>query len=139
MGTWGTGPFDNDGARDWLADFGEGNLDVIDSALDDVFEEQDEELVDSFTCEAAVAAIGILAHVANEQAAKTIAPLPNGLQILPSAKALSKSQVAKATRAGKLVLSSKSELSELHRESGTEKVWRGTVTQLLELIASHLP
>ena len=62
MGAWGVGPFDNDDAADWLAEFSEDpSLESVRIALEAVTDLGDSDYLEITECGAAIAAAEIVA------------------------------------------------------------------------------
>ena len=61
MGAWGIGPFDNDGALDFLPEFADEGVSVIESAFSAVTDAADEGYIEVDLAQAAIAAAEVVA------------------------------------------------------------------------------
>jgi|AACY02.3.fsa_nt_gi hypothetical protein len=73
MGTWGSGPFENDDAMDWIADLVAGDdFSDLEEALDEVLDDSGE--VDVVDANIAVAAVAVLAEFIDPQDSESLPP-----------------------------------------------------------------
>jgi hypothetical protein len=131
MGAWGDGPFDNDDAADWSAEFegvsAEAGLSLIDDALPAAHVPADDYL-ESDADSRAVATAELLTFVLGRPGAATAyneTPLRWIESTQPQA---SSSAVDRALAALTRVSSVNSELAELWDEAGRE--WRASIAEL---------
>ena len=69
MGAWGTGSFDNDGALDFLADYREGTVAVVESVLKDLANLEDGTYIEIDAGQAAIVAAEVVAACHDNPAA----------------------------------------------------------------------
>lgn len=125
MGAWGTGPFDNDDASDWVYGLEDGGISTVESALSEALEGGD---LAAPTDTNAVAAGEIVAAALGHPVAglrENILELANGL-----AGSVTADHAARARTAAERVLAG-SELAELWGESDSDAEWRGSVDDLI--------
>jgi hypothetical protein len=126
MGAWGSGPFQNDDALDWLADLeGSTGLGLVEEALDQVNAEVD--YLETFKCFNALAAAEVVAALAGEPAAdlpeKTETWISDNA-INPAGDLLSQAMAAVSR------IKQNSELRELWEESEDSAEWLAGVEDL---------
>jgi len=128
MGAWGTGPFDNDGAGDfvWTVTDG-GGLSVIEDAFDHVLEAGGEDL-EAPSAEEAIAAAAIVARL------KDGAPLADEVEawIASEQPKVTDTLIAKARHALQRVMTAPSELLELWQESDEFPAFQAGIGALLQ-------
>lgn len=127
MGTWGSGPFENDGAGDLLADIRAGAFDI-----DDYCRHVDEEYLEADEAQAAIALAEVVA------VAQGLRPAPGELDGIDAAAyvgALTPQQRAwiLTTLERAIAGDDTSELHELWAENGPEDLaeWRSPVASRL--------
>ena len=130
MGAWGTGPFDNDDASDWVYELEKGGITTVESALSEALADGD--LVAPTDTNAIAAGEVIAAALGNPAAGlrEDILELANGL-----ANSVTADHAARARTAAERVLTG-SELSELWGESDDHAEWRETVDDLIRRLAA---
>ena len=128
MGTWGSGPFENDGAGDLLAAIRAGDFDI-----DDYTRHVDEEYLEADDAQAAVALAEVVA------VAHGLRPAPAQLEGIDAAaytRSLTAEQRAWSltTLERTIADSDTSELHELWAENGPEDLaeWRTPISTRLE-------
>ncbi len=135
MGTWDTGPWDNDGAADWGAELDEmaegARLDAVRGALAAAADEGGEH-VDSDVGEIAVAAASIVAAACPDGPSDAsgygpVNPIPGVAEHLETLRPL-------AVRALDRVVADDSELAELWDDAG-DPAWREAVVALRTVLA----
>ena len=128
MGTWGSGPFENDGAGDLLAGLRAGDF-----AIDDFTRHADEDYLEADDAQAAIALAEVLA--VGHGLAPASAQL-DGIDTAAFAGALTPEQRGwvLTTLARAISGSDTSELHELWAENGPEDLaeWRAPVLRRLE-------
>ena len=126
MGAWGTGAFDNDGARDWVGELEDGGITAIESALDDAIRSSDlsapTDVEAIAAAEVVAAAIGRPLPGLSEDIAALVAHL---------APSVTPEHTARARTAVERVLNA-SELAELWEETDDADTWRGLVEDLID-------
>lgn len=127
MGTWGSGPFENDGAGDLLAALRAGDFDI-----DDYTGHVDEEYVEVDDAQAAIALAEV---VAVGHGLRSAPPQLDGIDAAAYAGSLTPEQRAwiVATLARAIADSETSELHELWAENGPEdlEAWRAPILSRL--------
>jgi hypothetical protein len=130
MGAWGTGAFDNDGARDWIGELEDGGITAIESALDDAIRSSDlsapTDVEAIAAAEVVAAAIGRPLPGLSEDIAALVAHL---------APSVTPEHTARARTAVERVLNA-SELAELWEETDDADTWRGLVEDLIERLTA---
>jgi hypothetical protein len=130
MGAWGTGSFDNDGARDWVGELEDGGITAIESALDDAIRSSDlfapTDVEAIAAAEVVAAAIGRPLPGLSEDIAALVA------HVAPS---VTPEHTARARTAVERVLNA-SELAELWEETDDADTWRGLVEDLIERLTA---
>jgi hypothetical protein len=130
MGAWGTGAFDNDGARDWVGELEDGGITAIESALDDAIRSSDlsapTDVEAIAAAEVVAAAIGRPLPGLSEDIAALVAHL---------APSVTPEHTARARTAVERVLNA-SELAELWEETDDADTWRGLVEDLIERLTA---
>jgi hypothetical protein len=128
MGTWGDGPFDDDGASDWVYEL-EAAADwrVIETALLQAADVSSDAYLEADVGQRAWAAAAVVAAVDDP----TIA-LPDEVSawLTRFRDTRPEDLCALGLKALRRVLGSKSELAELWRESGEETTWRANVEKI---------
>ncbi|MFC9790133.1 DUF4259 domain-containing protein [Rhodococcus sp. NPDC127528] len=128
MGTWGSGPFENDGAGDLLAALRAGDFDI-----DDYHRHVDEEYVEADDAQAAVALAEV---VAVAHGLRPAPPQLDGIDAAAYAGSLTPEQRGwiLATLERAIADSDTSELHELWAENGPEdlEAWRAPILARLE-------
>lgn len=128
MGTWGSGPFENDGAGDLLAALRAGDFDI-----DDYTGHVDEEYLEVDDAQAAIALAEV---VAVADGLRPAPPQLDGIDAAAYAGSLTPEQRAwiVATLARAIADSDSSELHELWAENGPDDLeeWRAPVLSRLE-------
>ncbi|WP_305092772.1 DUF4259 domain-containing protein [Prescottella sp. R16] len=134
MGTWGHGPFENDGAGDLLAALRDRHFDI-----DDFVQNTGDGCADYLEADDAQAAIALAEVVA---VARGIVPAPpqlDGIDAAAYVASLTPDQHAwiRATLARAIADSDTSELHELWEESGPEdlEVWRAPIAARLQSLS----
>jgi hypothetical protein len=131
MGAWGTGPFDNDDAGDWVYEVEDGGIDAIHDVLDATVEI---DAPDLSVGSAAVAAAELVAVIAGQPGL----PLPEHVTAL--VRDLGPVEPALVDAALKAVahVRTNGELAELWAETDDHDAWLATlddITRRLEAIA----
>ncbi|MBM4492526.1 DUF4259 domain-containing protein [Prescottella equi] len=128
MGTWGSGPFENDGAGDLLAGLREGDF-----VIDDFTSHVDEEYLEADDAQAAIAYAEI---VAVGRGIESASPHLDGIDAAAFCASLTPEQHAwiLTTLERAIADSDTSELHELWAENGPEDLeeWRAPVARRLE-------
>jgi hypothetical protein len=130
MGTWGSGPFDNDDAADWVYELtADADERVVETALSAAAEEG---YLDASTSQAAIAA----AEVVAASLERPYVELPDEVVAWTAARrdAAWSELVPVAVRAVSRVLDD-SELRELWDEAPDGEAWTADVADLLERLA----
>ena len=129
MGAWGTGPFDNDDASDWVYGLEDGGISTVESALSEALEASD--LKGPTDRNAIAAGEVVAAALGHPRAALTesVLELAAGLE-----GSVTADHVARARSAAERVLSG-SELADLWGESGDAAEWRASVHDLIRRLA----
>jgi Domain of unknown function (DUF4259) len=130
MGTFGTGPFDNDDALDFLSDVADDGIDAVDRIFDNLMEEASGECIESDLCAMGVAAIELVALAKKQKLfsnpiLKTL-EFPNNLE----KKLTTKGRIQKAERVATIVVATNSELAQLWDQAGKGKTWRSRVERI---------
>ncbi|MEQ1906667.1 MAG: DUF4259 domain-containing protein [Pirellulaceae bacterium] len=130
MGTFGTGPFDNDDALDFLSDVAADGIDAVDRIFDDLMEEASGECIESDLCAMGVAAIEMVALAKKQKLfsnpiLKTL-EFPTNLE----KKLTTKGRIQKAERVARIVVATNSELAQLWDQAGKGKAWRSRVERI---------
>jgi hypothetical protein len=130
VGAWGTGPFDNDDASDWVYELEGGGIATVESALSEALAGGD--LVVPTDTNALAAGEVIAAALGHPAAGlrEDIVELANGL-----AESVTADHAARARTAAERVLAG-SELAGLWSESDDDAEWRGTVDDLIRRLAA---
>ena len=130
MGTWGMGPFENDGANDWAYSLEEtSDLGLVESALDAVIASAGDYL-EAGTGEIGLAACEVLACMLGrglkpDAYSKKVHAWVANVDLEPDAAIL-----AKAQSAIDRIVEPGSELRELWEESNDAGAWRSSVQDL---------
>ena len=128
MGAWGTRPFDNDSAGDFLDALFEGGLDVIEDAFDHVLDAGEEDL-EAPTAEEAIAAAAIVARL------KVGAPFSGEVEIeawiAQAQPAASPELIAKARASLQRIMTAPSELLDLWQEAEEFPEFQAGIAALL--------
>lgn len=127
MGTWGSGPFENDAAADWAADL--DDADDLTLALDALERVRSSEYVDADDASTAIAAAEVVAAAAG----RPRADLPEDVRrwIATSDITLDPEHSEEAAAAVERIRGEDSELAELWAEAGDED-WRRSLDDLSE-------
>jgi hypothetical protein len=130
MGTWGSGPFDNDDAADWVYELtADADERVVEAALSAAAEEG---YLDASTSQAAVAAAEVVAAGLDRPYVELPDEVAAWVAVRRDAGWSALAQVA--VRAVSRVLD-ESELRELWDEASDGEAWTADVTDLLERLA----
>lgn len=134
MGTFGTGPFDNDDALDFMSDVAEDGIDAIDRVLDDVISESSEECIEADLCAMGVAVVEMVVlakkqKLFSNRMVKTL-EFPSNLE----KQLATKGRIAKAIRVAKIVVAPNSELSQLWDDAGKGKAWRSRIARTVKIL-----
>lgn len=133
MGAWGLGPFENDGAGDWLAALRHGDADEIETALAAVQEHPEYLEVDEGQSAIAAAQFVAAAH------GLSTGELPAEVGALLEAHAAwvrsRPDLIARARDALARTVASRSEIAELWDESADGAEWRRSIARLDEGLA----
>ncbi|MBN1305926.1 MAG: DUF4259 domain-containing protein [Anaerolineales bacterium] len=130
MAAWGVKPFDNDGASDWAYDLqGAYGLSFVEETLDQALE-SGEEYLEAPEGEEAIAAAEVVARMKRKwskqhEYSSQIEAWIESEKIVPTGAILDK-----AVQAIDLVLSPKSELVEIWRETGELTDWSQAVLEI---------
>ena len=130
MGAWGTAPFDNDDASDWVYELEKNGIEAIESALTNAMVATDLEMPDDVD---AIAAGEVIAAALGRPAPglrEDILSLASGL-----ADHVSRDHARRAQEAAERVLAS-SEVADLWAETDSNAEWRGLVDDLIRRLAS---
>jgi len=130
-GAWDIGPFDNDDALDWVSELeNSGGTSILESALKDVTRSM--LYISAPECSRAVAAAEVVAALAG----KPRAELPDEVTswVRSNNRVADKDLIVLARKAVALVRdSSKSELADLWRDSGSDyDDWHASLSDLLK-------
>ena len=72
-GSWGTKPFENDGALDLKDEWEEsGNLSVLEYALDTIMANKEDSVIDAIDAEAAIASANIIVNINDDLSSKLL-------------------------------------------------------------------
>ena len=125
MGAWGTGPFDNDDAADWVYTLEVDGIDAVDTALADAVEADD--LAQPLDANAVAAAEVVAAALG-----RPVADLPEAVASIAGglASRVTSEHVEQARTVAQRVLAS-SEIGELWAESDDDAVWRAAMADLI--------
>jgi hypothetical protein len=132
MGTWGDGPFDDDGASDWVWELQEATgWEVVDTALRGAADVGSNDYLEAPDGQIAWAAAAVVACVDDQQVA-----VPSEVtEWLDQHRGSRPAEIRPlALRAVRRVLADNSELVELWSEAGEERTWRANV----EMVAAIL-
>ena len=128
MGTWGDGPFDDDGAADWVWELEEAaNWSVVEVALRGAADVDGDLYLEAPEGQTAWAAATVVAAADD---ASTQVPEGVTAWLDRHREARSESVRPLALRAVRRLLAEKSELVDLWREAGEEDKWRARVEQV---------
>lgn len=134
MGTWDTGPFENDNAMDWVGNLTESkDMSAIESALDAVNECEDE-FIEAPDCETALAAAEVVAALLG----KACDTIPQ--EVAGWVKGKSKPNdalVRKARNAVAEIGTDRSELLDLYKEAEPEHLqkWLRSIEEVKQRLA----
>jgi hypothetical protein len=123
MGAWGTGPFENDDASDWVYEIEDGGLDAIHDVLDATV---DIDAPGSEVGSAAVAAAELVAVIAGQPGP----PLPDEVVALISDLGPVEPALVDAARAAVAHVRTEGELAELWAESDDHDAWLATLDDI---------
>lgn len=127
MGTWGSGPFENDSALDWAGDL--NDADDLTLAMDALERVRGSDYVDADDASVAIAAAEVVAAVGG----RPHADLPEDVQrwIVSSGVTLDPEHSEEAAAAVERIRGEDSELADLWAASGAEE-WYGHLDGLTE-------
>jgi len=119
MGAWDVGPFGNDDAADWAWQFDEvDGLELLDETLDNVFEEANsDDYVEAPTGSEAVAPCEVIARMKGKGGERTVYSGSADKWIVSHGNSPKQELVTKAIKALDIVMSEKSELYQLWKDS----------------------
>jgi Domain of unknown function (DUF4259) len=123
MGAWGTGPFENDDAADWVYEVEDGGLDAIHDVLDATV---DIDAPGSEVGTAAVAAAELVAVIAGQPGP----PLPDEVVALISDLGPVEPALVDAALAAVAHVRTEGELAELWAESDDHDAWLATLDDI---------
>jgi hypothetical protein len=123
MGAWGTGPFENDDASDWVYEIEDGGLDAIHDVLDATV---DIDAPGSEVGSAAVAAAELVAVIAGQPGP----PLPDEVVALISDLGPVEPALVDAALAAVAHVRTEGELAELWAESDDHDAWLATLDDI---------
>jgi hypothetical protein len=123
MGAWGTGPFENDDASDWVYEIEDGGLDAIHDVLDATV---DIDAPGSEVGSAAVAAAELVAVIAGQPGP----PLPDEVVALISDLGPVEPALVDAALAAVGHVRTEGELAELWAESDDHDAWLATLDDI---------
>ncbi|WP_394850762.1 DUF4259 domain-containing protein [Pendulispora brunnea] len=132
MGAWGHGPFDNDGALDWVSWAEDDTNAAIDSALEQA---TGAAYLDVDQGSAAVAAAALIAAARDGD----MAGLPEDVAALAQDWQPDDTHAARALAALAAVVGAQSELASLWREGTTAAAWEATIERLRERLLRSPP
>ncbi len=132
MGTWGTGPFDDDMASDWVWELQEADdWGVVMTALRGAADVDAEGYLEAPDGQIAWAAAAVVA--AADEPAVTVPETVSGWLERHREGRPPEARPLASTALGR-VLADQSELAELWQEAGDEEEWRGNVQRLSALL-----
>lgn len=118
MGAWGTGPFENDDAMDWIDELQEHNsVDTLIVSITDMI--QAEEYIEADAASQAIAAAQIVACLNGQP----VSELPQDAQAWVKGKTRPSPQVLTDTKTVLEQVMENSELRELWQDSGIHDQW----------------
>ena len=123
MGAWGTGPFENDDASDWVYEVEDGGLDAIHDVLDATV---DIDEPGSEVGTAAVAAAELVAVIAGQPGP----PLPDEVTALIRGLGPVEPALVDAALAAVAHVRTEGELAELWAESDDHDAWLATLDDI---------
>lgn len=134
MGAWGLGPFENDGALDWLALLRNGEIDAVGSAFSSVttapdYLEADEGQNALAAAEILAAAHGRPAEGLPQEVARIVAVGGERLVAKPELVGLAREALAR-------ILAENSEIAELWDDTPAGPDWRRRVSELDQRLSS---
>jgi hypothetical protein len=133
MGTWGTGPFDDDGASDWAWELQEAqDWSVVEAALRGAAEVGTDAYLEAPDGQVAWAAAAVVAAVDDPLAASLPDDVRKWLDLHREARPSATRPLA--LRAVQRVLADNSELVELWQEAGEDE-WRASVEKVAAVLA----
>jgi len=128
MGAWGTGNFDNDAALDWVFDLEEVNdLSLIEKTIDAVFD--DDYIESDIGCEALVAIEAIARLIGNFGKDNSYAEDLDSW-VKSHNLDVNNELVVRGKKALDLIVSEKSELYELWKETEDFDAWKNEIDDL---------
>lgn len=134
MGTWGSGPFENDTAADWCLQFEEADLttglQLIEAPLRSTCATADDDFLDADLGAEAVASAEVVAGIASQDFDRSSYSDAIAKWIDRTGPSVSASLVDLVRRALERVTAENSELTELWEESGSEG-WGASIASIL--------
>ena len=135
MGAWGSGSFENDDARDFLADAtGSGDLSLIREVLDNVLTST--EYVEAPDASQAIVAAEMIAAALGRPSLAVLAEDEVSRWLALARPTVDGELAADAREALTRILAPNSELRELWQESGDFPEWQAAVTELRQQLQS---
>ncbi len=134
MGTWGTGPFENDSASDWLYELEDGGWRAVSDALDAFDSGEDDQ---AYLEEVAVAAAAALAYAL----APSSSDDPDAREMLDGIGPpdLASEVFDRVGRAATKIRQDDGELALLWREVGAHSEWAATVDDIITRLGRRQP